>query len=232
MGAYIGDNWEWLRASLDSRTHQGFRLVKAQVHLVQGKVRFYFSGFSKYNAVFGRGGFGPGHDRVMTIFAGAGKASSSFSAAVKGVATTFKGNALIGFIFGAATSIAEWKDDIKKDGYDLATSLLMGVLKTLVVTFATSIIVAVITFVLMFFFGAALPVIAVGALVVAVGAFGGYVIEAVDKKMGQLASHDKNNGDGLSSVIAPYLRSAGQSIRYSWEALMKIFPNDYPEAVF
>ena len=108
----------------------------------------------------------------------------------------------------------------------------MGVLKKLVVTFATSIIVAVITFVLMFFFGAALPVIAVGALVVAVGAFGGYVIEAVDKKMGQLASHDKNNGDGLSSVIAPYLRSAGQSIRYSWEALMKIFPNDYPEAVF
>jgi hypothetical protein len=232
VGAYVGDNWEWLRASLDSRTHQGFRLVKAQVHLVQGKVRFYFSGFSKYNAVFGRGGFGPGHDRVMTIFAGAGKASSSLSAAVKGIAGTFKGNALISFIFGAATSIAEWKDDVKKDGYDLAASLLMGTLKTLVVTFATSIIVAIITFVLMFFFGAALPVIAVGALVVSVGAFGGYVVEAVDKKLGQLASHDKNNSDGLSSVIAPYLRNAGQSIRYSWEILMKLFPNDYPEAIF
>lgn len=49
--AYIADNWDWLKSSLDARTHQGFKLVKAQVHLVKGKVRFYFSGYSKYNTV-------------------------------------------------------------------------------------------------------------------------------------------------------------------------------------
>lgn len=231
-GAYMGDNWEWLRASLDGKTHKGFRLVKAQVHLVRGKVRFYFSGFSKYNAVFGPGGFGPGHDRIMTIFAGAGKTSSSFTAVAKGVAGTFKGCALVSFIFGAATSIAEWKDDAKKDGYDLAANLLMGVLKTVISgMIAVGLVSAIVAFA-MAIAEIGIPVIVIGLVVIGIGMAVGYAVELIDKKLGQVVTGDKNNTDGLSSVVAPYLRNFGIAVQRTWSDLMKMFPNDYKEVVF
>jgi hypothetical protein len=48
-------------------------------------VRFYFSGYSNANTVYSRVGFGPAHDRIMTIFCGAGKTESAFAATVKGI---------------------------------------------------------------------------------------------------------------------------------------------------
>jgi hypothetical protein len=232
ISAYTRDNWSWLRASIDSKTHHGLKLVRAQIHMVRGKVRFYFSGYSKFNTVFGPGGFGPGHDRVLNIFAGSGKTTSSFKAVGQGVLGSFKGNALVSFIFSSATAIAEWKDDVSKDGYDLTANLLMGIIKTIIVAALTVAIVAVIILVIMAVSSISLPVLAVGALTVAVGAGVGYVIDAGDKSLGRVIVGDKNNADGLSGVVAPWLRKAGKEIEAGWTYLVEKFPNDYGEIVF
>ncbi len=230
--AFVGDNWSWLRASLDSKTSEGFKLVRAQIHLVRGKARFYFSGYSKFNRVFGPGGFGPGHERILSIFAGVGKTSSSFAAIAKGVAGSFKGNALVSFIFGSVTAVAEWKDDVKKDGYDLTAALFMSLLKAIIAAAIVVAIVALVIFVAMVGLGASLPVLAVGALTVAAGVAVNYAVEAVDKALGRAATGDKSNTDGLSSAIAPYLRKAGKEIQAGWEYLMQKFPSDYQELIF
>lgn len=226
-GAYVRDNWSWLRASLDGKTHKGFQLVTAKMHLVRGKVRYYFSGYSKYNTVFGPGGFGPGHDRIMSIFAGVGKTSSSFAALAKGVAGTFKGNALISFVFGSATSIAEWKDDAKKDRYDLAATLLMGVAKAVVSAVLIAVLVALAVAFIMSTGAATVSVLAIGALTVAVGFIANYAVEAGDKILGKAVSGDVNNTDGLASVVAPWLRKAGTSIESAWNVLVEKYPADY-----
>jgi hypothetical protein len=231
-GAYIADNWTWLRASLDGKTHEGFKLVKAQVHYVRGKIRFYFSGYSNSNTVFGRGGFGPAHDRIVNIFAGMGKTESSFAATVKGVTGTFKGNALVSFIFGAATSIAEWKDDAKKDGYDLAAALVMAAIKAIVVAALVVVAVAVIVWFVMVVIGAAIPVIVVGAITIGLSFAANYLIESLDKKLGQHATGDPKNTDGLAASIAPWFRKAGKQIEDSWHYLMGKFPKDYKEIHF
>jgi len=232
ISAYTRDNWSWLRASIDSKTHQGLKLVRAQIHMVRGKVRFYFSGYSKFNTIFGPGGFGPGHDRVLNIFAGAGKTTSSFKAVGQGVLGSFKGNALVSFIFSSATAIAEWKDDVSKDGYDLTANLLMGIIKTIIVAALTAAVVAVIILVVMAVSSISLPVLAVGALTVAVGVGIGYVIDAGDKFLGRVITGEKNNTDGLSGAVAPWLRKAGKEIEAGWNYLMEKFPNDYGEIVF
>ena len=232
LGDYVGDNWKWLRESLDSRTHSGFRLVKAQVHLVRGKVRFYFSGFSKYNTVFGPGGFGPSHDRIMSIFAGAGKTKSSFTAVAKGVAGTFKGYAAVSFIFGAATSYAEWKDDAKKDGYDFAVSFVLGVLKSIISAAIAVAVVAALVMFIMVFFEIAVSVMVVGFITICIGTVVGYAVEAADRKLGQVVTGDKTNTDGSSSFIAPYVRKFGSMVESSWAELMKKFPADYVEIKF
>ncbi len=229
--AYTKDNWDWLRASIDTKGHAGFKLVRARVHLVRGKVRFYFSGFSKFNTVFGSGGFGPGNERIMNIFAGVGKTASSFGAVAKGVAGSFKGNALVSFIFGSATAIAEWKSDVTKDGYDLASGLLMSLLKAIVAAALVVAPVAVIVMLAMMAGAAALPVIAVGAITVAAGIAIGYLVEAVDKKLGKMIGGSANT-DGLSAVMTPYLRKAGKEIQESWDYLVSKFPTDYKELHF
>jgi hypothetical protein len=229
--AYVKDNWAWLRASLDSKTHVGFKLVSAKAHMVRGKVRFYFSGYSQYNTIFGRGGFGPGHDLIVNIFAGAGKTSSSFAAVAKGVAGTFKGNAFVSLIFGAATSIAEWKDDIKKDNYDLAAALVMGVLKAII---SATLAVAIVALIMLLVAGSglAIPVVAVGALTVFVSFGANYLVEVIDKKIGSAVVGDKNSTDGLSEVIAPAFRSAAAIFSENWSILMNKFPTDYQEVRF
>lgn len=88
----------------------------------------------------------------MTIFAGAGKTNSSFSAVAKGITGTFKSNALVSFIFGAVASIAEWKDDVKKDGYDLAAALFVGTIKAIVASALTVAVVAILVLFVMVFF--------------------------------------------------------------------------------
>jgi hypothetical protein len=226
-GAYAKDNWEWLRACIDNRTHQGFKLVTAKIHYVRGRARIYFSGYSQYNAVFGRGGFSPAHDRIVNIFAGVGKTASSFTAAAKGVAGSFKGNALISFIFGTATAIAEWHEDLKKDGYDLAAALVLSVLKAIVSAALTVAIVAVIMLLVMLLFGAALPLLLVGATTIAAGFASNYLVEAADKKLGHSAIGSPANGDGLAGVLAPILRDAPTKIESNWEILIRKYPSDY-----
>jgi hypothetical protein len=235
-GAYIKDNWDWLRASLDSRTSQGFKLVKAQVHYVGGKVRFYFSGYSNSNIAFGRGGFGPSHDRIMTIFAGAGKTTSTFGSTLKGVAGSFENTALVSFIFGAATAITEWKEDAQKDGYDLAAGLITTTIKTILTAAVTTLVVAIIVWLIMIAFGAAIPVIAVGAITIGVGFVANYLIESADKFAGRTLSHDQSSSDGTASIIAHWMREKGnlaiQRVYQNWNYLMHKMANDYQEIAF
>ncbi|MCS0632645.1 hypothetical protein NX786_25245 [Telluria mixta] len=235
-GAYIKDNWDWLRASLDSRTSRGFKLVKAQVHYVGGKVRFYFSGYSNSNIAFGRGGFGPSHDRIMTIFAGAGKTTSTFGSTLKGVAGSFENTALVSFIFGTATAIAEWKEDAQKDGYDLAAGLITTTIKTILAAAVTTLVVAIIVWLVMIALGAAIPVIAVGAITIGVGFVANYLIESADKLAGRVLSHDQSNSDGTASIVAHWMRETGNSaiqmVHQNWNYLMHKMVNDYQEIVF
>lgn len=235
-GAYVKDNWEWLRASLDSRTSQGFKLVKAQVHYVRGKVRFYFSGYSNSNTVFGRGGFGPSHERIMSIFAGAGKTASTFGSTLKGIAGTFQQAALVSFIFGTATAYAEWKDDANKDGYDLAAALITATTKTILVSVVTALVVAAIVWLVMIAFGAALSVIAVGVITIGVGFIANYLIEAADKLIGRAVTNNQSNTDGTASTVAQYMRESGNSalekIHRNWNYLMYKMSRDYQEIAF
>lgn len=230
--AYVADNWSWLRASLDARTSKGFQLVKVKVVGSAKKLRFYFSGYSKYNNIFGPGGFGPRNERIMNILAGAGRTSSTFSATLKGVIGTFKGNALVSLIFGSATAIVEWKADAQKDGYDLASALLMSIIKAVVVAALTVLVVAAFVMLIFAAGAAAVPVIVVGAVTVAAGFVINYAVEAGDKALGRLATGNEKNGDGLSSALTPYLRKAATEIEETWDYLMKKFPNDYKELLF
>lgn len=230
--AYAKDNWAWLRASIDGKTHQGFKLVTAKIHNVGGKARIYFSGYSKYNTAFGPGGFGPTHDKIVNIFAGVGKTASSFTAVARSVAGTFKGNALISFVFGSATAIAEWHEDIQKDGYDLSAALLLGAVKAVVSAALTVAIVAGFLVLMMGMFGAAVPVIVVGAVTVIAGLAANLLVEAADKSAGKIASGNSENGDGLAAALAPALRKASSVIEKSWEFLIRKYPWDYAEMLF
>jgi hypothetical protein len=230
--AYAKDNWTWLRASIDGKTHQGFKLVTAKIHHVRGKVRIYFSGYSQYNNVFGRGGFGPAHDRIVNIFAGVGKTASSFTAVAKGVAGSFKGNALISFIFGSATAIAEWHEDFQKDGYDLSAALLMGAVKAVISAVLTVAIVAIALLFGMGVIGAAVSVLLVGAITVIAGIAANYLVEAADKTAGKMMTGKSENADGIAAALAPALRNASNLIEKNWELLIRKYPWDYAEMQF
>jgi hypothetical protein len=231
-GAYLAGNWDWLRASLDGRTHQGFKLVKAKIAYVRGKVRFYFSGYSKYNVVFGSGGFGPGNERIMSIFSGVGKTSSSFAATAKAVAGSFRGFALVSFIFGSVTAIAEWKDDVEKDGYDLAAALFVALIKTIVVAIVVASIVAALVIIVMMTFSISVPIILVGAITVGAGVVVSYYVDVADKIIGGVVANDESNADGLAGAIAPWLRRAEDGLHDSWQYLIEKFPADYKGMTF
>lgn len=226
--AFAGDNWKWLRVSIDGKTHTGFKLVKAKIHGVKGKARYYFSGYSKRNAVFGPGGFGAGHERVMSIFSGTGKLSSSLSATAKGVLGTFKSNALISFIFGSVAAIAEWKSDVSKDRYDLAASLMMSVVKAIFIAALTAIIVTCIVAFIIFVVGASMSVLAIGALTIGAGIVASYAVDVVDKKLGQVVGDDSNGG-GLADILAARMR---QSVEYIWKYLKGKLLWDFEEVAF
>jgi len=168
----------------------------------------------------------------MSIFAGAGKTKSSFMAMAKGVVGTFKGYAAVSFIFGAATSYAEWKDDAKKDGYDFATSFVMGVVKSIISAAIAVAVVSALVMFLMVFFEISVSVLLVGALTICIGTVVGYLVEAADRKLGQVVTGDKTNFDGSSSIIAPYVRKFSSMVESSWAELMKKFPADYLEIGF
>lgn len=225
--AFASDNWSWLRASIDTKTHTGFRLVTAKVHLVKGQVRFYFSGFSKYNTVFGPGGFGPSHDRIMSLFAGAGKTSSVLKATAKGAFATFKNNALISFIFGSVTAIGEWTDDVTKDGYDLAAALFVTVVKAVISAVLTSLAVALFVIAVMFAIGVGLSALVIGGVTVAAGILINYGVEAADKKLGKSLAGDPKLSDGSSALLSIKFREIGGVLQKNWGVLSEMSPNDY-----
>lgn len=230
--AYVADNWEWLRASIDGKTHKGFKLVSAKVHYVNGKVRFYYSGYSKYNTVFGPGGFGPGNERVMNIFSGVGKTSSAFASMAKGIAGTLKNNALLCFVFTSAISMAEWKSDVNKDGHDLAATLLTGLLKALIATAIVAAIVALIVVAVMIAYGASMTVLMVGALTMVLGAIMGFAIEKADKSLAGTLSGNDPKVNNMADIIAPYLRRATERAKWNWNYLVEKYVFDYKEIVF
>ncbi|MET0858098.1 MAG: hypothetical protein ABWY27_15190, partial [Telluria sp.] len=172
------------------------------------------------------------HDRIMNIFAGAGKTTSSFAAVGKSVASTFKSCALISFVFGAATSIAEWKEDVRKDGYDLAATLFVGVAKAVISAALVAALVALFVMGVMVAGAVAVPVILIGLLTVTLGIGTNYLVEAVDKSLGKAATGDAANNDGLASALAPALRRAGDSIEGAWQVLMDLYPKDYERITF
>jgi hypothetical protein len=204
-GAYVGDNWSWLKSSVEGKADTGFKLVKARIHYVKGKARYYFSGYTRYNTIFRNGGFGPGNDRVLSIFSGAGKASSSLASAAANIAGTFKNNALVAFIFGNVTSLAEWKSDITKDGYDLSAALLMNLIKSIIIAALTSLIVAFLVCVAMFAFKVSGCIVAVGIATMAAGVAVSYGVAWADKELGRIVGGKENN-DGLSAVWAKQMR--------------------------
>ena len=227
-GAYIGDNWEWLKASLDGKTHKGFKLVRAKIHYVRGEARFYFSGYSKHNLVFGPGGFGSGNDRVPSIFGGVGKASTVVTSAAKGVLGTFKGNALIAFIFSSATSFVEWKEDATKDGYDLFAAVLTNAVKAILVAVIVAPIVAGILGLIMFASEASVVVVAVGALCLGIGVIVSFGVDVMDKELGKVIG-GKENRDGISAILANHIR---KNVQGNWDYLRKKLLWDYEEVPF
>lgn len=230
--AYVRDNWEWLRASIDTKTHKGFRLVSAKMHRVRGKVRIYFSGYSKFNSVFGRGGFSPGNERIMTIFSGVGNTSSAFSAMAKNVTGLVKGNALVSFIFGSGTAIAEWREDVNQDGYDLSAALLMMLFKAVLVAWLSGVVVAILGILIMGAAKASFSVILVGVVIIVVGMGLGYLFDVLDKAIVSKIDKEKGSAENIAELIAPTLRTAGKKIEASWDYLMKKLPSDYQEIFF
>lgn len=224
--AYVGDNWNWLRHSINRQADGVFRLVKANVSYVRGKARIYFSGFARNNPAFGFGGHGPGHERILQVYAGVGQAGTAFKATTKAIAGTFKANALVSFIFGSATSIAEWKADAQKDGYDLAAALIMGTIKSVVAAALVAMVLAVILFFFMAVVKLAIAAIVVGVVTIAAGIAANYLVEATDKALGR-ASKGKENTDGLAAVIAPWLREMGDCLGNLWGDLKAKMPTDY-----
>jgi len=224
--AYVGDNWNWLRHSINRQADGAFRQVSAKVAYVRGKVRIYFSGFAKSNPVFGRGGHGPSNAKILQVYAGVGQAGSAFKATTQAIAGTFKANALMSFIFGSVTSYAEWKEDAQKDGYDLAAALLTSVVKAVVAAALTVMFVAVILFVLMALLEVTVAAVAVGGVTVLAGLGINYLVEAADKTIGKEVK-GKENSDGLAAVAAPWLRDMGDHLGKLWDDLKVKMPTDY-----
>ena len=228
--AYVADNWDWLRNSIDTKTAKGVQLVKAKFRKINGKITVYFSGYSIVNPVYKQGGHGTSNPKIMQIFAGAGNIKSSFSAAWQGILGTVKGNAIVSLIFSTATSFIEWQFDTKKDGYDFVTSLTTSLLKTVLVSVISSILTAVIVLLVSFVTTASIPILAVGALALTIMISGSYVIDAIDKKTGKKMG-GASNEDGVSGYLAPKLRRAGKSISETWEYLKEKSEKEYEDFI-
>lgn len=100
----------------------------------------------------------------------------------------------------------------------------------------TTLVVAAIVWLVMIAFGAALSVIAVGAITIGVGFVANYLIEAADKLAGRNITHDQSNTDGTASTVAQYMRELGNSavekIHENWHYLMYKMSRDYQEIAF
>ena len=119
VAAYAGDNWNWLRHSINKQADGAFKLVSAGFHTF-GQGSDLLHGLQFKESAFGPGGHGPGNAKILQIYAGIGKAGSAFKSTALAVGGTFKGNALTSFIFGSVQSWTEWQADAQKT----ATTLL------------------------------------------------------------------------------------------------------------
>jgi hypothetical protein len=230
--AYAKDNWSWLRNSINKTADGSFKLVSAKISYATGKARVYFTGYSKMNPVFGPGGHGSGNAKILQIYAGVGSSASSFKAATMSIVGTLKANALISFIFGAATSYAEWQEDAAKDGYDLVAAWITGLIKTLVTAAIVAILVAAFVFAVIAGAKIALGALIIGGLTIGLSFVVGYGVEAVDKRIGRGVSGDPKNTDGSAYFVAPWLRDVGKAISENWDYLKSKMPIDYKDLSF
>jgi hypothetical protein len=230
--AYAKDNWSWLRNSINKTADGSFKLVSAKISYTRGKARVYFTGYSKMNPVFGPGGHGSGNAKILQIYAGVGNTASTFKATTKSIAGTLKANALISFIFGAITSYAEWQDDATKDRYDLAAAWITSLVKALVTAAIVAIVVAAIVTLALLVFAASVSALVIGGLTIFLGFVVGYGVEAIDKRIGKVASDDQKNTDGSAFTVAPWLRDAGKAISENWDHLKSKMPIDYKDLSF
>jgi hypothetical protein len=78
--------------------------------------------------------------------------------------------------------------------------------------------------------------LAVEAVTIFAGFIANYVIEAIDRSIGRAVTHDESKSDGTSSIIAPWLRNAGnqipEKIHQNWTYLMHKISADYQEIKF
>lgn len=230
--AYAKDNWSWLRNSINKTADGSFKLVSAKISYRAGKARVYFTGYSKLNPVFGPGGHGADNAKVLQIYAGVGSTASSFKSVAKSIGGTLKANALISFIFGSALSIAEWKEDVQKDRYDLAAALFSGLIKALVSAALVAIIVAAFVVFVMTLVGGTVAAITIGVLTVVLSVATGITVEIGDKALGKKLSTEGKKYDGLASIAAPWLRDMGTSLNENWDYLKSKIPQDYQNLSF
>jgi len=143
-----------------------------------------------------------------------------------------KGNALVNFIFGSAMSIAEWRKDASQDGYDLTASLLIALLKAVLVTMLSGVVIAILGMIIMGAAKVGFSVLLVGVAMVVVGIGLGYLFDVLDKKIAAGIGEDASASGGIAEVVAPHLRAAGKKISSSWDYLMEKFSSEYREIFF
>lgn len=219
---YIGQNWNWLRHSINRQADGAFRMVSAKVKYAKGKARLYFSGYSKTNPVFQQGGHGSSHPKIMQIYAGVGEAKSLF----KSMIGSIKGNAVISFIFGSITSYTEWQADAKNDGYDLAAAWLILLVKVLIAAALAAVLLALILAFLMMVVKVAVATITVGILTIVLSIVGTLLVDFADQYVGKKISGPANT-NGLASVVAPWLREVADRLDKVWDYLKEKMPEDY-----
>lgn len=122
---------------------------------------------------------------------------------------------------------AEWSNDVKKDGYDLAAALIVNILKTILVAAIAVLVVAAVVSILLVSAGLTVPVILVALGTIAIGSFLGYSTDVADKYYGKKISGNEQEDDGLAAVLAPWLRQVKTNIEGSWTMLRSKFPRDY-----
>jgi hypothetical protein len=226
--AYVADNWEWLRNSVDTKTAKGTRLVKAKFHKINGKIKVYFSGYSKVNPVYKQGGHGTSHAKIMQIFSGTGSIKSTVSSAWNTIKGSFKSNALISLCFSTVTAFLEWQSDSKNDAYDFVSNVIISLIKTVLAAALASIITAIVVLLLSFLLTGAIPILAIGTFGIFASIFINYNLDIIDKKAGMKLNGENN---GISGYAAPKLRMAGAAISEAWSYLKTKSEKEYEEFV-
>jgi hypothetical protein len=166
------------------------------------------------------------HTKIMQIFSGLSGGADALKSSVKAVGATLKGNALISFVFGSALSIAEWKADLQKDGYDLAAALSTGLIKALLSAAIAALVVAVFLMAVLVVAGISIPVLVVGAVTLMISVVAAYAVDAVDKTLGKKLNGE-SNADGVAASLATALRAAGHWLGDIWSYLHSSLSKDY-----